>query len=727
MDNIFDPSSIIEIGMYSILYASAPECDKNGDVYDVKVIQELNGASVNYLYHHLKSKINWIKLRESISSIDFLMTSDSNKLSDIFITTPYGLIKKNRTGIGATTLELNSPRNSIVVVPTRALAYEKAKNSYNTNTQKYSILYYGSSISGFNQQNISDYLNDTNIEYKKFIVVADSLPKLMSNIGDNSYKDYFIMVDEIDSYQYDTSYRPALEDVIDYYLKFPYTKRCLVSATIGSFSNPLINDEPIINVCFNTIESRNIELIHTNNTIETARKKIEEIIEEHPDDKILIAFNAVKGGIIPIIKSINEDLRQDCAVLCGIKSKPYVEEYYTEIIEQQLPKRINFMTCTYFVGIDIRHRFHLISIADANIIHSLLSVDKFQQISGRCRDAEGLLSETIIYSTSTQRNSIPENISIVKEHIMRDAIEVRNYANHMHYLHNNFPQLRIEALSSEEIINYTKKDYYGSAHLPLVRDCKVNGNIEVSYFNIDGILIQLHLKAVTYNGDRTLKDELEKQGHHVDFSQVIEEISRTEAIIDETNNEVRQTQAEECDSLVEALRERDSIQDQKELAHTLKARELTQYSSKFLDNFIELIDYIPFEKLIEKLSEINLFNEKKYSIFYNKIVFWALDEQHPLKVNIKEAFPIGSTMTGELISERFNNIWMGVLGGNQLSQRAVYYKLELFVKKGERTQNDQRQNVYPILSYDVLDLQCDPSSRIAADTNVSRMFRSLDN
>jgi len=727
MENIFKPTSIVETDKYSILFALAPEFDNNHDIHDIEVIRALNGAYVKYLYHHLQSEIHWIEKYKSILCIDFFMTNDSDKLSEIFLTTPYGLIKKNRTGIGATTLELNSPRNSIVVVPTRALAYEKAKNSYNPDTHKYSILYYGSRISGFTQQDILAYLNDASIEHKKFIVVADSLPKLMSIIGDNSYKDYFIMVDEIDSYQYDTSYRPAFEDVLDYYFKFPLKQRCLVSATIGSFSNPLINDEPIINVCFNTIESRNIKLINTNNIIETARKKIENIIEEYPDDKILIALNAVKGGIIPIIKSLREDLHQDCAVLCGIKSKPYVEQYYTEITEQQLPKRINFMTCTYFVGIDISHRFHLISIADAAIIHSLLSVDKYQQISGRCRDAEGLLSETIIYTTSEQRGDIPEDFNAIKEQIVHDALEVRDYTKHMHYVHNNFPKLRIEELSNEDIIKYTKRNYYGSSCLPLVRECKGNNNIEVSYFNIDGILIQLHLKAVTYSKNEILKDELERQGHHVDFSQVIEDISRTEAIIDETNEEIVQTQTEERESIVETLRGIESIQGQKELAQTLRTRGVTQFNSNFLDKFIELIDYVPFDKLVEKLSDSLLYNKRRYDIFYNKIIFWALSEDHPLKVSIEHAFPIDSTMTGESIHRQFNYIWINMFRGNQLSQRKVYCKLDLFVKKGERTQNDQRQNVYPIISYDVLDLRCEPSNRIGAEIDVNRKFRNLSN
>lgn len=123
------------------------------------------------------------------------MSSDNAKLGEIFTTLPYGLIKKNRTGVGATTLELSSRRNSIVVVPTRTLAYEKAKNSKIADSNKYSILYVGGNIAEFVPPSIESYLADETIGYKKFIVVVDSLKRLLDKIGEEHFKDYFIMFD----------------------------------------------------------------------------------------------------------------------------------------------------------------------------------------------------------------------------------------------------------------------------------------------------------------------------------------------------------------------------------------------------------------------------------------------------------------------------------------------------------------------------------------------------
>lgn len=85
-----------------------------------------------------------------------------------------------------------------------------------------------------------DMINNKEKMFKKFLVVADSLHLVINylkNRGEN-LEDYFLMIDEIDSLQSDSSFRPVAEDVIDYYLEHPTQSRCLVSATLKGFSNP---------------------------------------------------------------------------------------------------------------------------------------------------------------------------------------------------------------------------------------------------------------------------------------------------------------------------------------------------------------------------------------------------------------------------------------------------------------------------------------------------------
>lgn len=428
--------SIVSIGRYEILYATTPYYHENGEVEDIHTVQYLNNAHVRYNEVYLHYEIDWKEKGKSINAINFLMPKDKGHLQDVFVTTPHGLIKKNKTGIGATTLELNSPRNSIIVVPTRALAYGKAINSkIEGEPNKYRVLYVGGEITGFVVPTISAYLMDSSIRYKKFIVVADSLQRLLKVIGKEHYKDYFLMVDEIDSYQYDCSYRPNMENVMDYYFQFPVSHRCLVSATIGEFSNKNITEEPVINVQFDNPQSRNIKLIHTDKAEIRLRKLIEKVATDNPNDKILIAYNSVKG-CVTIINSLSDSLQAECAILCSSKNEE-ITKYYSDIVDDKLPKRITFMTCTYFVGVDITERFHLITTINVAKPHTILSTDKLQQIAGRCRHPRGLLSETIIYTTKSINN---EDLTGLHEQVLKDAEALAAFGN-------LYPVLKIHSLT----------------------------------------------------------------------------------------------------------------------------------------------------------------------------------------------------------------------------------------------------------------------------------------
>lgn len=677
-----NPSSIIAVDKYEILYASAPEWDKENNIADQKkVIQYLNNASVQYGNIDLKININWIEKGKSISSIDFIMPQDEAKLSDIFITTPYGLIKKNRTGIGATTLELNSPRNSIVVVPTKALAHEKAKNSQIDESDKYKILYVGSSIDGFTVPTIEHYLADEDIPYKKFIVVADSLPRLLSEIGKEHYQNYFLMIDEIDAYQYDSSYRPTLEDVIDYYFLFPSAQRCLVSATVGSFSNPEIEKEPIINVIFNAAQPRNIILLHSENVIETAKKQIEAILVEHPNDKILVAYNAVTRGILPIIKSLEQEYQSISAVLCSIKSKPHVEEYYAEIIDKHLPKQLTFMTCTYFVGIDIDEPFHLISIADTSYPHTLLSEDKLQQIAGRCRVIDGLLSETVIYNSKDAESIV---IKEVHQQIIADTNLLVTYANSITQVKKRFPDIikPYNDIEQKDIIKHSSKSYHGTGYVALVRE-DITNTIKPAFFNIDNLLIQLQLLQTLYASKEALPQKLNEQGHHVNFQEA--EVTNREldrSLQTRINMETQQTIEDERENIIQQLRESEDITTREKLALSLKMI-CTRQNSIFLERFIELQKYVPFEPLVEKLPLYD--TPQGYDNFYNSVLFWALAEDHALRISFNERFPVGIPSDGDTLTTKFNNLWQGILNYRPLTNRQAIPMIRIFCKLSERT------------------------------------------
>lgn len=612
MGNIIEPESIISVGKYEILFASVSYYDEINKMIDSeKVMQYLNNAKVKYNEINLEYTIDWEEKGKSICMINFKMPADKIHLADIFVTTPYGLIKKNRTGIGATTLELNSPRNSIVVVPTRALAYGKAASSkIEGESDKYRVLYVGGDITGFIVPEISDYLMDSSIHYKKFIVVADSLPRLLHIIGKEHYKDYFLMIDEIDSYQYDCSYRPNMENVMDYYFQFPISHRCLVSATIGEFSNKDITEEPVINVKFDNTQSRNINLIHTDKAEFRLKKLIEEIATANPDEKILIAYNSVKG-CATIINSLDESLKSECAILCSSKNEE-ITEYYSDIVEDRLPKRITFMTCTYFVGIDITERFHLITAINVSKPYTILSTDKLQQIAGRCRHPEGLLSEAIIYTTKNNN----EILTDLQEQVLKDAEALATFGNLYSKLKNKFPKSYYftDDLIEKDFIETTAKRYFGSSLVKLIRK-NSDGIFVPSYFNIDFVRIQADLLSKLYSTPNNLINALKSEGHTVEVNNYIENEDIPFDIRMQTDEDFREAAMLQREDLIARLQEEKTIEARERLARNLMTQRCSRQNSLFLEHFIELQKYVPFDLLIEKLGEYD--NYVDYNNFYN--------------------------------------------------------------------------------------------------------------
>lgn len=688
------------------------------------ILDKINGASV-IPSETLRYNIVHKHSDYSVNEITFTMPDDNAKLSSVFSELPYGLIKKNRTGVGATTLELNSKRNSIIVVPTRALAYEKAKNSKIANTDKYSILYVGSRITGFTVQSIEEYTNDTSIPYKKFMVVVDSLPRLLDRLGESSYSDYFIMFDEIDSYQYDSWYRPNMENAIEYYFKFPYKNRCLVSATIGEFCNPKIQSEPVINVKFNNPYPRRIIAKPTSDVNIRVLKTIEEISQNYPNEKILVAFNLVTRGILKIILSLSDELRNECSVLCGEKSRKHVEQYYREILSNQLPSRITFMSCTYFVGIDIDEPFHLISVSDCNYPFTLLSPNKLQQIAGRCRVERGLLSETIIYSINEDiQDNVPRRW--IESKILAEVQSLLDLAQSIEKVKDSFPKIirKYNEIFLDEIIQSSAKSYCRSYPVKVVRECE--GNLAPAYFNIDNILIQIQLLHSLYSTVNALPDSLIELGHDVSVEDVKIE---TEHISDEITAEIIQLRENndtaQLRSIIDELRTKGSLQEKRSLAQA-RRNGASNFVGVFLEHFLELMNTVPFEELVRVLPDYD--TPAKYKHLKNAVIFWALNPTHPVKIAISRSFICDNTYTGEDITGLFNNVWDGALGlGSKSPKQAIplirkyFATLETTSVRVDGLSHPQRR--YKIINLNPLGIVGDPVVFIASDFNIQRHIK----
>ena len=608
---------------------------------DYQTIQELKENGITITPDTVIEDLSGFPVGEAPNKVTGIFANKKHLLSNYLTKMPHGLVDKKIPGIGATTLEINSKRNSIIVFPTKALAYSKHSKHPNT-------LYVGSEIKGEKEkvtnQQIEEYLAKDG--YKKLLVVADSLGRLLGIIGKN-YKDYFLMIDEIDVLQTDNNFRPQLENVIDYYLMFPLKNRCMVTATMKEFINPLLKKECKFSITWIYNARRDVKLLHTNNTTQTV---IEEIIS-HPRDKIFIAYNSILQ-IQNILSTLDEETRKECAILCSEASIKEAGEYFAPKLgdNDTLPARINFATCCYFTGIDIEDSYHLITVSDVRRSHSMLTLDRMTQIHGRCRKDNGVLSETIIYNTlgyvsvmesmekytATLLNKAQKVLKVLES---ADTISQGDYTltDLFAIIKEAIREKAQERIAGNELINLTRKDIYGK-NVP-------------AYLNIDYIIERTDLYA-SYFMPETLKEVLGKQVNIISYKSLPHGVSPEQNSIEKTNkdaqNKLTDSYIQEAIDNIKVLSTTGQLNDNTLHLYIRQSRSRTKI---FLERFIKLYRYVDLDSLLHQLWEIRTSNSIAYKNLNNAVMYWALDEEHPFKVAIRRSFTLNKSYSASEIQE----------------------------------------------------------------------------
>lgn len=569
------------------------------------------------IYQNIKKGLENVPLETKIT-VDSLQLTLSSYIQKM----PHGIVDKQIASIGATTLEINSKRNSIIVVPTKILAYNKyAKHKDIT-------LYVGGKVnrerSATSDKEIIGYLKDENIKPKKFLVVADSLARLLGVIGQEAYKDYFLMIDEVDMIQSESNYRPKLESLIDYYFQFSPKNRCLVTATLREFSNPLLRQECKFKLTWKDKPQRDIKQYYTDDLDALTAQQVQSIPQT---DKIVIAFNSIRH-CLNIIKMLSEEVQKECAILCSDSSKEEAGDYYAELTNtNHLPQRINFLTSCYFAGVDIEDSYHLITVSNAHQNYQMLSLDKLTQIYGRCRIAKGILSDTIIANSRDDRQTNAnksDEATLLKQvdailQLQKAASELgskdADLADLFKVVKTAIREKAAVKLPREEPVKLTRENIYGES-VP-------------AYMNIDYLVERQKLCNTIYNSSRSLSLALKKQGHTVSYEYKPMSSTATQAESELSyEKEARDIIDTQLQKAIEEIRE---IAKQKAgLSKGNLAEYLTQKSCKgYVQRLYKLRELADAETLIDKLWEIRHSDKRAYHNLQNAAVFWALDDKHP--------------------------------------------------------------------------------------------------
>ena len=417
------------------------------------------------------------------------------KLGHVLNELPAGIIDKGVTGFGGTTLELDCNRPSIVVEPYNYTAGSKSKHRSISND--YEIFWYASiqamnEVLGWNpvHSNGPNILLELYIEHckekqqpPKILVIPDQLQSLKDHIDkldDYNWTDFHLLFDEIDSMQEQISFRNKMHKITQLHLEHPVEKRTFLSATLSKFHDPQLKEEQYYKFSYEDAEKVSADLIATTGIAKRTAITILERLESNKADKILVAYNHIKGiqNTIEQVLQENSSLKQHIAVLCGTENKKEFDGYTHDINQDTftLPKQINFITAAYFNGHDILEKAHLISCIDATITSLRLSPRILYQIQGRCRP--GTLSQTWVGRFSKPHEKqftvkVLEDYAALTIKLLEATDDIKSYQD---------PQISKAGSTIENIF------YNGLEDVPSVLAMGKDDQREISYFKIDSLI-----------------------------------------------------------------------------------------------------------------------------------------------------------------------------------------------------------------------------------------------
>ena len=302
------------------------------------------------------------------------------------------ILSKRIPGCGATTLELTTKRNSIIVVPNVPVIVSKSIKHPNM---------LGVS-EGVTHQSIIHYLQNNNVY--KIMTTPESFAKIKfacDRRGIDIYTEFFLLMDECHQLVKDVDYRPDMVVHMNDFFRFKH--KALVSATPIEFSDPRFEEN-----YFRTIEvnadydyRQEITVTHTYNIAQA----VEEYMESH-NGKICFFVNSV-AEIYSIIKKF--DLINDSVIYCADKSKKKLKREYGFINTHtswsvDTMKKYSFFTGRFFTAfdMDLEYKPDVVMITDP--YHSPYSILDIEtdciQICGRFRN--GINSVTHIYRANPQ-------------------------------------------------------------------------------------------------------------------------------------------------------------------------------------------------------------------------------------------------------------------------------------------------------------------------------------
>lgn len=564
-------------------------------------------------------------------------------ISEIWNETPCGIIECQVPHIGATYLEMCSDRDSIIVFPDESEAYR--------NSKKYSNSLYVSKEIG--EEDISDYIQKQSRH--KFIVTPNSAGKLLYQLSkegqeEDVVKKYFFMVKDMEQLQAESTYKADNGKVLDFYLKFPKGKRCIYTTDYRAFTHPVLNNEEVHVIKWKNLPKRNIKVISCSNIIGALKEAIEKLPAK---DKVLVVYTSIQQARLAIL-NLKEDMQKECCIWCREFNREAAGEFFKAIGESKsLTKRITFLGIKHF-NQQVKSKCHLITVSDTSKGSTLLSVKDLVKTYDLCNPVN-VLSDTVIHNKAFCYRQWNIEIKILVERAEK-IVKLLNTSDELS--EGDASLKRLFSIVVTTLRNKATGRIIG--RLPNIRlirkDCW--DKYSAAYMNIDSLLLRTNLCQTCYNNLTSL-GKLLKELYGIASSN-----SNNDEEIPEAQQEIEKQEKKRRND--KKLQERIAILDKILKLHAegkLDKEHLndergkgSSIHRKVYEEVAKLYSYMGTEELIDNLKHIESGNRIGFNNFNNKVIYWSLVENHPLRLSVNEAFKVGEKYTNAEIREKMKPI-----------------------------------------------------------------------
>lgn len=132
----------------------------------------------------------------------------------------------------------------------------------------------------------------------------------------------------------------------------------------------------------------------------------------------------------------------------------------------------------------------------------------------------------------------------------------------------------------------------------------------------------------------------------------------TQKVVAATNKDLKELQYQSVDEVVEAIREmHEQRTDCIPVSMENLKRKCNRTQRGFVERYEKLSQYVPFENLVQRLSDMRDKSNAWYKWYHNAVIFNALAENHPFKQVIKASFKPETKWCSLDIQEHLNVIF----------------------------------------------------------------------